>query len=140
VTEITAGSAFLKPHLFDYYRSAHMQALEPAAFFALEVTRKPAPGMVTCLGGGSVASGPPGPDKVPRPWLPRGLSLIGAEMCGEVQTPLRGAQGLGLGDPVVFRHAKGGELAERFDRYLLLRDGRVIGEVPTYRGEDRCFF
>ena len=27
VTEVTAGSAFFKPHLFDYFRSAHMQAL-----------------------------------------------------------------------------------------------------------------
>lgn len=140
VTEVTAGSAFLKPHLFDYYRSAHMRALEPAAFFALEVTRRPAPGMVTCLGGGYVASGPPGLDKVPRPWLPEGLELVAAEMCGEVQTPLGGAAGLSLGDPVIFRHAKGGELAERFASYLLIRGGRVVGEVPTYRGEGRCFF
>jgi D-serine deaminase-like pyridoxal phosphate-dependent protein len=140
VTEVTAGSAFLKPHLFDYYASPHMRALEPAAFFALEVTRIPAPGMVTCLGGGYVASGPPGVDKVPRPWQPEGLELLGAEMCGEVQTPLRGARDLRLGDLVVFRHAKGGELAERFDRYHLLQGDRVVGEVPTYRGEGRCFF
>ena len=139
VTESTAGSAFLKPHLFDYYSNAHVRALEPAAFFALEVTRRPAPDIVTCLGGGYVASGPPGIDKVPRPWLPRGLELLGAEMCGEVQTPLSGGASLALGDPVIFRHAKAGELAERFDRYLLVQDGRVAREVATYRGEGRCF-
>lgn len=141
VTEVTAGSAFFKPHLFDYYRAPHMRRLEPAAFFALEVTRRPAPGFVTCLGGGYVASGAPGPDKVPLPWLPRGLALVSAEMAGEVQTPLRVPSGveLALGDPVIFRHAKGGELCERFNEVLLVQDARVVDRVPTYRGEGKCF-
>jgi D-serine deaminase-like pyridoxal phosphate-dependent protein len=141
VTEVTAGSAFFKPHLFDYYKSAHMRALEPACFFALEVTRKPSPDHVTCLGGGYVASGPPGPDKVPRPWLPEGLHLVKGEMCGEVQTPLRldDRSRLAIGDPVVFRHAKGGELAERFDSFLLLSGGEVVASAKTYRGEGQCF-
>jgi D-serine deaminase-like pyridoxal phosphate-dependent protein len=141
VTETTAGSAFFKPHLFDHYAAAHMQRLEPAAFFALEVTRKPGPSFVTCSGGGYVASGAVGRDKVPLPHLPAGLALLDAEMCGEVQTPLSLPRGvsLGLGDPVVFRHAKAGELAERFDRFLLIRDGRVVDEVPSYRGEGLCF-
>jgi D-serine deaminase-like pyridoxal phosphate-dependent protein len=142
VTEVTAGSAFFKPHLFDYYKAPHMRALEPACFFALEVTRKPAPDMVTCLGGGYVASGAPGRDKVPLPWLPSGLHLLGGEMCGEVQTPLRldDPSALSLGDPVVLRHAKGGELAERFDHFLLLSKGEVVGSAKTYRGEGQCFF
>ncbi|MCC6217296.1 MAG: alanine racemase [Polyangiaceae bacterium] len=141
VTEVTAGSAFFKPHLFDYYRAPHMRALEPSAFFALEVTRRPATELVTCLGGGYVASGPPGADKVPRPWLPAGVSLLPAEMCGEVQTPLSVPRGvrLELGDPVIFRHAKAGELAERFREVLLLADGQVVDRVPTYRGEGQCF-
>jgi D-serine deaminase-like pyridoxal phosphate-dependent protein len=141
VTEVTAGSAFFKPHLFDYYKSPHMRALEPACFFALEVTRRPAPDLVTCLGGGYVASGPAGADKVPRPWLPEGLALLPAEMCGEVQTPLSGAAAtrLELGDPVVFRHAKAGELAEHFNELLLVADGRVVGSAPTYRGQGKCF-
>ena len=50
VTEVTAGSAFYKPHLFDYYHAPHMRRLEPAAFFALEVTRRPAPGFVDVPG------------------------------------------------------------------------------------------
>lgn len=142
VTEVTAGSAFYKPHLFDHFSNAHLRALRPACFFALEVTRRPAPGFVTCLGGGYVASGPPGPDKHPLPWLPRGLSLLPAEMAGEVQTPLAGpaAAQLDLGDPIVFRHAKGGEPMERFCEVLLVRDGRIVDRAATYRGEGRCFF
>ncbi len=141
VTEGTAGSAFFKPHLFDAYAAPHMRRLEPAAFFALEITRLPAPGFVTCSGGGYVASGAAGRDKVPLPHLPAGLRLVDAEMCGEVQTPLvlPTGLGLGLGDPVVFRHAKAGELCERFTRLLLVRGGRVDGDVATYRGEGLCF-
>lgn len=142
VTEVTAGSAFFKPHLFDYYKSPHMRALEPSCFFALEVTRRPTDDVVTCLGGGYVASGPASRDKVPMPWLPAGLHLLGEEMCGEVQTPLRldDPTALQLGDPVIFRHAKGGELAERFEQYLLIAGGEVVDCVPTYRGQGRCFF
>lgn len=141
VTEVTAGSAFFKPQLFDYYRSAHVRALEPACFFALEVTRRPSAAIVTCLGGGYVASGAAHADKVPRPHLPRGIELLDQEMCGEVQTPLRcpGATPA-IGDPVIFRHAKAGELAERFNSYLLIDKGEPVGEAATYRGEGRCFF
>ncbi len=141
VTEVTAGSAFLKSHLFDYYRDPHMNELEPAAFFALEVTRHPARGFVTCAGGGYVASGAPGEDKAPRPHLPRGLRLLPQEMAGEVQTPLQLPRGLSLplGSPVVFRHAKAGELAERFEEYLLFQGGKLTGRTKTYRGEGWCF-
>lgn len=142
VTEVTAGSAFFKPHLFDYFDSPHMRALEPAAFFALEATRRPAANMVTCLGGGYVASGPPSADKVPLPWLPVGAELIAEEMCGEVQTPLvlQDPSEVALGDPIIFRHAKGGELAERFASVLLVEGAEIADEVPTYRGEGQCFF
>ncbi len=141
VTEVTAGSAFLKSHLFDYYKSPHMRALEPAGFFAVEVTRVPAPSLVTCAGGGYVASGPTTPDKAPMPHLPLGLKLLSAEMAGEVQTPLALPPGLRLerGDPVIFRHAKAGELAERFNEYLLLQHGKVVDRVRSYRGEGQCF-
>ena len=54
LTEVTIGSGFLASHLFDYYRD---QRLVPAAYFALQVTRLPADGIVTCHGGGFVASG-----------------------------------------------------------------------------------
>lgn len=139
VTEVTAGSGFVCSHLFDYYAGS---SLEPAGFFALEVSRLPRPGVVTCLGGGYVASGEPGWDRLPVPWSPPGLAYVSMEGAGEVQTPLRvpeGAPPLAEGDPIVFRHAKAGELAERFDAYLLVRGGEVVAREPTYRGMGRCF-
>lgn len=138
VTEVTVGSGFLCSHLFDYYAD---RALEPAAFFALEVCRIPEPGVVTCLGGGYVASGEPGWDRLPLPWLPEGLRYVSVEGAGEVQTPLRVPHGLhiAIGDPIVFRHAKAGELAERFDSYLLVRAGEIVAREPTYRGMGRAF-
>lgn len=142
VTETTAGSAFFKPHLFDGYRSETVRALEPACFFALEVTRRPASDLVTCLGGGYVASGPPGIDRIPEPVWPEGCELLPMEMTGEVQTPLRVPAGttLALGDAVLFRHAKAGELSERFDEALLVSDGAVVGRAKTYRGMGQTFF
>lgn len=141
VTEVTAGSAFLKSHLFDYYSNPHMRELEPAGFFALEITRTPARNIATCLGGGYVASGASQADKAPLPYLPHGLKLLPAEMAGEVQTPLQLPAGLQLeqGDMVVFRHAKAGELAERFNHYLLIEEGGGVSSAPTYRGQGQCF-
>jgi len=138
LTEVTAGSGFVDSHLFDYF---HGLELSPAISFALQVVRKPDPGFVTCMGGGYVASGEPSWDKVPVPWLPAGLSLLGMEACGEVQTPLKVPAGveLALGDPVFFRHAKAGELAEHFRTYRLVRGGALVDEVPTYRGLEQCF-
>jgi D-serine deaminase-like pyridoxal phosphate-dependent protein len=142
VTEVAAGSGLFKPHLFDYYRTPYLRELEPAAFFAVEIVRRPSPSIFTCGGGGYVASGSVGPDKAPLPWLPRGLRLLPMEMAGEVQTPLdtKGCDAkLGLGDPVVFRHAKAGELMERFAEVLLLQNARITERVPTYRGSGWCF-
>jgi D-serine deaminase-like pyridoxal phosphate-dependent protein len=138
LTEVTAGSGFLDSHLFDHYDGLR---LEPAAFFALQVTRRPAPGYVTCQGGGLIASGAAGEDRLPVPYLPEGLSLTGLEGAGEVQTPLRVPRGspLELGDPVFFRHAKAGELATFFREYLLVRGDRVEARANTYRGDGQCF-
>jgi D-serine deaminase-like pyridoxal phosphate-dependent protein len=46
---------------------------------------------------------------------------------------------LAVGDRVWFRHAKAGELCERFDVLHLVEGGRVVATVPTYRGEGRAF-
>ncbi len=139
VTEIAAGSGLYCPGLFDHFSKFK---LAPALFFALPVVRRPAPGIATCSGGGYIASGPTGPERAPIPTLPTGLKLLPLEGAGEVQTPLALPAGLDLpiGAPVFFRHAKAGELAERFERFLLLRGGRIIGEAKTYRGEGQCFF
>jgi len=138
LTELTAGSGFLDSHLFDYYRDLSLRA---AAFFALQVVRRPAPGIVTCHGGGLIASGEAGVDRLPVPALPAGCRLIGFEGAGEVQTPLVLPRGvtLSLGDPVFFRHAKAGELAEHFNEYLLVRGARVEARAPTYRGMGKAF-
>ncbi|HVY46512.1 MAG TPA: hypothetical protein VHB21_11565, partial [Minicystis sp.] len=133
LTEVAVGSAFLGTHLFDGYLDL---GAEPALAFALAVARRPAPAFVTCLGGGFVASGPAGPDRLPRPWLPEGLALTPLEGAGEVQTPLLVPRGVDvpLGAPVFFRPAKSGELAEHFAAYLLVRGDRVEARAPTYRG------
>lgn len=139
VTELAAGSGLYAPVLFDHYRDFD---LLPAAGFALTVTRTQDPGVMVCSGGGYIASGPAGKDRLPHPWLPTGCRLINNEAAGEVQTPLRHAlaRPLNIGDPVLFRHAKAGELCERFNELLLIRNGQVLNRVPTYRGEGKSFF
>ncbi len=58
-----------------------------------------------------------------------------------MQTPLVGmaARGLRIGDRVYMRHAKAGELCERFDTLVLIEGDRVVDEVATYRGEGHAF-
>jgi D-serine deaminase-like pyridoxal phosphate-dependent protein len=138
VTELTAGSGLLAGHLFDGYRSFHPA---PAAAFALEVVRKPAPDVATVLGGGWIASGPALESRQPLAVWPEGLRTAPREGAGEVQTPLCGdaARGLRVGDRVWFRHSKSGELAERVDRYHLVDGDARVGELPTYRGEGKVF-
>jgi D-serine deaminase-like pyridoxal phosphate-dependent protein len=139
VTEVTAGSAFFAPGLFRHF---HEVTFQPAAFFALQVVRAPAPGMVTCLGGGYVASGEIGRNKLPWPVMPSGLTYIGIEGAGEVQTPLKlptGTPPPDIGDPVFFQHAKAGELCERFNHLLLIKDDKIIDRVQTYRGQGHAF-
>ena len=138
VTEVAAGSGLYGPTLFDAYGAFHPQ---PAALFALPVVRRPDGRTATLLGGGYPASGAAGADRLPAPHSPPGLALNKQEGAGEVQTPLRGrgAAGLRVGDRVWMRHAKAGELCERFDRLHLVRGGELVGETPTYRGEGECF-
>lgn len=138
VTEIAAGSGLYHPVLFDSYRNFRGR---PAALFALPVVRRPEPGVVTVLGGGYLASGPGGPSRLPAPWLPRGLRFDRDEGAGEVQTPLLGAAAgmLSIGDRVWMRHAKAGELCERFATLHLIEADRLVATVPTYRGEGKTF-
>ena len=109
--------------------------------FALPVVRRPGPDTVTLLGGGYHASGAAGKDRLPEPHLPAGLALDSMEGAGEVQTPVSGkaAGALRVGDNVYMRHAKAGELCERFETLYLVEGDEVVGEAPTYRGEGRCF-
>ncbi|WP_327577103.1 amino acid deaminase/aldolase [Streptomyces sp. NBC_00145] len=138
VTEIAAGSGLYVPRLFDNYTSFTGR---PAALFAQPVVRRPGVGVVTVLGGGYPASGAPGADRLPVPYLPEGLRYDPQEGPGEVQTPLLGAPAddLLIGDKVWFRHAKAGELCERFDVLRLVEGDTVTATAPTYRGEGYTF-
>jgi D-serine deaminase-like pyridoxal phosphate-dependent protein len=137
VTEIAAGSGLLVPTLFDHYRSFEPR---PASYVGLPVTRRPSPTIATVHGGGLVASGPAGADRLPSPWAPAVLHLTGLEGAGEVQTPLTGraAVMLEVGDLVWFRHAKSGEPFEHANTVRLLSgegaEARFVDEALTYRG------
>jgi len=138
VTEVTVGSGFYSPALFDGYSQFRHH---PAAVFAIEIVRQPKDDIYTALGGGYVASGSAGKEKLPHPYLPEGMQLIENEGTGEVQTPVKyqGSEKLGLGDPLFFRHAKAGELCEHFNQLYLVSNGQIVDTVPTYRGQGQCF-
>jgi D-serine deaminase-like pyridoxal phosphate-dependent protein len=138
VTELAAGSGLYGPLLFDGYATFKPRF---AAGFALPIVRRPDPGIYTCFGGGWIASGAAGVDRLPQPYLPDGARLLPSEGAGEVQTPIAyaGPETLELGDPVCFRHAKAGELCEHVNELLLLLPGGGRERVPTYRGDGFAF-
>jgi D-serine deaminase-like pyridoxal phosphate-dependent protein len=136
VTEVTVGSGFYAPALFDGYDAFQH---EPAAGYAVAVVREPERGVYTCSGGGYVSSGPADAASAPVVHMPRRASLTDQEGAGEVQTPIEYGGDLSLGDPVVMRHAKAGELCRTFDELLMVEDGAVAASAPTYRGEGETF-
>ena len=104
--------------------------------------RKPAPDIATVLGGGWIASGPPLASRQPLPVWPQGLHTMPREGAGEVQTPLQGeaARGTARRRPRVVpalqeRRARGA----RRHATTLVEGDRLVGEVPTYRGEGKAF-
>ena len=138
VTEIAAGSGLFGPHLFDGY--VHFSPA-PAAAFALGVVRRPTPEVATLLGGGWIASGPAGADRLPQLTWPQGLRMLPREAAGEVQTPVTdpAARDLTLGDRVWMRHTKAGELSEHVNEFAVVQGGSVVDMVPSYRGEGKAF-
>lgn len=138
VTEITVGSGIYASHLFDNYQTFKHH---PAAFFALQVTRNPLQNIYTAHGGGYIASGTTNESKAPQPYLPEGMKLFKNEGAGEVQTPFTysGTEKMELGAPVFFRHAKAGELCERFNELIVISNGKIVDRYKTYRGEEKCF-
>lgn len=164
ITEITVGSAYYKPAYFDYMES--MKAFKPAAGFVLPVTRQPESAVITCHGGGFIASGSVGIEKAPVIHYPPHLSLLKDEGFGEVQTPmaiLKTKKGSyitnpSIGDAVWCRHAKAGELCEHFSSLICYREdndanakcdtaisdkrlSETIAQqiMTTYRGDGQCF-
>ncbi len=138
ISEITVGSAFYAPVLFDYYEDFK---LKPALFFTSPIVRFPDSGILTVLGTGHIASGELSAIKQPLPWLPTGLHFLKHEGAGEVQSPLHysGPLDLKIGDPVIFRHAKAGEICERFNHIQVIQDSKIIEKVETYRGMGKSF-
>ena len=138
VNEVTVGSGFFAPVLFDHYADFN---LTPALMFTLPIVRHPEKSIFTCLGGGYIASGPVENIKQPTPYLPTGLKLLKHEGCGEVQTPLQYEGHLKLlpGDSVIMRHAKSGEVCERFSCIVVIEKGIEKAVYPTYRGEGKNF-
>ena len=91
----------------------------PAAFFAVPVMRRPGAGHGDRAGGGWIASGPPGADRLPVPTYPAGLSWLPAPRAPARCRPrcaARAPAALRVGDRVWFRHAKAGELCEHVER------------------------
>src|SRR5699024_9075863 len=109
--------------------------------FAIEVTRQTEKDVYTSHEGGYVASGSAGHDKLPEIYLPKGGSLIANEGVGEVQTAVRykGSVRLTMGDPIILRYSKAGELCERFTHLHLISWEELVGKVKTYRGDGQCF-
>ncbi|WP_431030302.1 alanine racemase [Lysinibacillus sp. LZ02] len=137
VTEITVGSAFLAPALFDRYQSL---TLQKASGFALDVVRQFDTETVVCHGGGYIASGAPGHDRLPSFYEEERFQYVLLEGAGEVQTPIIDKeQALKIGDTVYFRHAKAGELCERFLALHAIRGNQYVGSYSTYRGDGQCF-
>lgn len=137
VTEITVGSAFYAPALFDQFTHLY---LEKAAGFALRVTRKPEKNIVVCHGGGYTASGAIGADRLPAFYEPTFFSYLSLEGAGEVQSPIKVKhKNINVGDTLYFRHAKAGELCERFQKLHAIRGDKYVGSYNTYRGDGQCF-
>lgn len=138
ITEVAAGSGLFGSYLFDNYRSF---TPAPAVAFALDVVRRPNADTATLLGGGWIASGPAGTDRLPQLAWPAGLKYAPREAAGEVQTPVVGAaaRGMRVGDRVWLRHTKSGEPMEHGNSVVPVT-GNTGGEpLPTYRGEGKCF-
>lgn len=138
LTEITIGGSLLHGHGIE---GGAELGLEPALFFALQAVRRPAPDLVSCHGGGRLAALPQTGAKLATPHLPAGLELVDAGGHGEMQTTVRGAatRDLELGDPVLFRPARPGDVAESFEELITLASGEIVDRAPTYRGLGCCF-
>jgi D-serine deaminase-like pyridoxal phosphate-dependent protein len=145
LTEVAVGSAAFSPSLFDSFGEDSLADMrQPAMVFTLPVTRNHhGRGFCTVQSGGFIGSGSVGPDKCPVVLLPPSIGPTDEEGFGEVQTPLvarkRGARLPEVGEFVVCRAAKAGEICERFNEVVVLSEkGAQVHK--TYRGLGWAFF
>ena len=139
VTEVAAGSGLYCPVLFDGYRAF---AARPAALLRRPghpPSRRRA--SVTVAGGGWIASGPPGADRLPVPTYPAGLSLAahrgrrrGADPAARPGRPRRCGSATGCGSGTR-RPASSASTSTCCTRWTATADRRL----PTYRGEGKAF-
>ncbi|MCP4643454.1 MAG: hypothetical protein GY851_23605 [bacterium] len=132
VTEWAAGSELVDPAI-----SAPCEGpgMSPAAGLAVEVVRTRSGGRVECRG----TCGFPQTRNGIRP-LPAGSRVASAGPNGPLV--VRHAPGantvLEHGSPVILLTNDTPSLFESTNTILLVSDGRVVDEVPTYRGEGQC--
>jgi len=137
ITEITVGSGYFQSHIFDNFENIQHH---PAAGFALRITRNPAPNIYTCQSGGYIASGPIELSKQPKFYYPQTAKFLKNEGFGEVQTPFKYFEtDLKIGDVVLLRHAKAGELSEHFNTIHIFKNDAYFGTWKTYRGNGTSF-
>lgn len=106
------------------------------------MVRRPNARTATVHGGGWIASGTAGKDRLPQVAWPLKLDYAPREGAGEVQTPLIGdaARTLTVGDRVWLRRTKSGEPMEHATEIAVVSLGaRGYELMPTYRGEGKCF-
>src|SRR5699024_6282165 len=123
---------------FDNYKD---YTNKPALAYAIEITRKPTKHIYTCTGGGYIASGAMGIDRLPQVYLPKGAKLTKNEGAGEVQTPIfyNGLISLSHGESITIRPSKAGALAEHLNSIHLIKDGKIINSYKTDRGDSQRF-
>ena len=137
VTEVTAGSGFYAPTLFDRYADF---TLIPAAMFALPVVRRPSGGRGHAARRRLPRVGPGGP----RP-AARALPAAGACASTRARAPARcrrrssarRRRRCGSATACTSATPRRASCASASTRLHLVSGGRVVDEVPTYRGEGR---
>ena len=74
-------------------------------------------------------------DRLPVFYDPTTFAYLSLEGAGEVQTPIKvKGKSISIGDTIYFRHAKAGELCERFQVLHAIRGDKYAGPYTTYRG------
>lgn len=138
LTEIAAGSAFFAPAKCGTRTGC---PYAPAAAVALEIIRKPAPNAFVCCSDGYTSLGRFASTSPFVSHLPEGVRLVckGRVAGAHIAFESRDNVPLGIGDPVMFRPWSAALLGERFNSLYLLGEGKILDQVPTYRGEGMCF-